>query len=175
MTPAAYVIRPLGLADRDALAAAFERLSPRSRFRRFLGPKNALSARELTYLVDIDHVTHEAMVAAEPLTGTLIGVARYAINAGTGDSADLAVVVTDAWQGRGVGTALTRRVVERARANGFEHLTGETLSDNEPARALLRKIGFEVVRTSGGVTELELWLRDSTAGSVGPPQWSSVS
>src|SRR3954452_4357283 len=118
MPSAAYVVRPLGPEDRDGLAAAFERLSPQTRFRRFLGPKNALSARELTYFVDIDHVTHEAVVAAEPITGRLIGVARYALNPGDGTSADIAVVVTDAWQGRGVGTVLSRRIVERARANG---------------------------------------------------------
>jgi RimJ/RimL family protein N-acetyltransferase len=175
MPSASYVVRPLGPQDRDGLAAAFERLSPQARFRRFLGPKNALSARELTYLTDIDHFVHEAMVAAEPLTGRLIGVARYAINPGDELSADTAVVVTDEWQNRGVGTVLLRRVNERARDNGFLRLTAETLSDNQPARGLLGKLGFEVVRTRQGVTELQLWLPERAGGSVGVPQCSSVS
>ena len=131
MTPAAYVVRPLDPEDRDGLVAAFKQLSPQSRFRRFMAPKAALTSRELTYLVDIDHVTHEALVAAEPLSGRLIGVARYALNpGGDGGLADIAAVVTDEWQGRGVGTVLGRRLIERARDNGFERLTAETLWDN---------------------------------------------
>ena len=175
MPSASYVVRPLGPQDRDGLAAAFERLSPQSRFRRFMGPKTALSARELTYFTDIDHVVHEAIVAAEPLSGRLIGVARYAINPGDEVSADVAVVIADEWQRRGVGTVLMRRIIERARANGFERLTAETLWDNEGARALLCRLGFEVLRTRRGIAELELWLRARTAGSVGTPPWSSVS
>src|SRR4051812_20020431 len=116
--PAHYIVRPLGSEDRDGLTAAFEGLSPETRFRRFLGPKNALSPRELTYLVDIDHVAREAIVAVEPLSGRLIGVSRYGAHRDDPTAADVAVVVADAWQGCGVGTVLMRRLLERAGDNG---------------------------------------------------------
>jgi RimJ/RimL family protein N-acetyltransferase len=170
-----YIVRPLGAEDRDGLAASFERLSPQTRFRRFLGPKNALTPRELTYLVDVDHVAREAIVAVEPLSGRLIGVARYAIHPGDGTAADFAVVVADAWHGCGIGTVISRRLIERARDNGFARLTADTLWDNEPARGLLAKLGFQVLRTHQGVAELEYSLQSPAAGSVGSPQWSSVS
>ena len=69
-------IRP---ADREALADGFARLSAKSRYRRFLGPKPTLSQRELRYLTEVDHVTHEAIVAFDAADGRMVGVARYAV------------------------------------------------------------------------------------------------
>ena len=76
--------RPIKPADRDALADGFARLSAKSRYRRFLGPKPTLSARELTYLTEVDHVTHEAVVAFDEADGRMVGVARYAVWPGIG-------------------------------------------------------------------------------------------
>ncbi len=151
-------IRPIGPDDREALAEAFAALSARSRQQRFLGPKPRLSARELTYFTEIDHVSHEALVAVEPASGRLVGVARYATARPSELAADLAVVVADDWQRRGIGTALASGVVERARANGIARLTGTTYVDNVAARALLRRLGFGVRSVSGGEMELELDL-----------------
>src|SRR3954451_17210840 len=95
-------IRPIRPEDRTALADAFERLSSESRHRRFLGPKPALAARELTYLTEVDHVAHEAFVAFAP-DGALVGVARYASWAGCAETAELAVTIADDWQGRRLG------------------------------------------------------------------------
>ena len=120
-------IRP---ADRDALADMFARLSARSRYLRFLGPKNTLSPRELTYLTEVDHVTHEAIVAFGEADGRIVGVARYAAWAGSDDTADVAVTIADDWHGRGLGTALVERVVGCAHANGIKRLTGTTMWDN---------------------------------------------
>jgi RimJ/RimL family protein N-acetyltransferase len=151
-------IRPIGHGDRDALAAAFDALSPRSREQRFLGPKPRLSTRELTYFTEIDHVDHVALVAVERASGRIVGVSRYATALPGDPVADLAVVVADEWQRRGIGTALAARVVERARANGIACLTGSTFVGNAPARALLARLGFRVRSASGGVMELELDL-----------------
>ena len=53
-------IRPIEREDRDRLRRLFMRLTPESRYRRYLSPKPELTERELAYLVDIDHVHHEA-------------------------------------------------------------------------------------------------------------------
>jgi GNAT superfamily N-acetyltransferase len=151
------LIRPVETADRDALAAAFARLSPESRFQRFLAPKPKLTARDLGYLTEVDHVTHEALAALDA-QGRMVAVARYAAWPSCRDVAEIAVTVIDACQGRGIGSALAARVIERARANGFAHLTGSTYFDNLPARVLLARFGFRYVGVDGGVATFRLDL-----------------
>jgi GNAT superfamily N-acetyltransferase len=149
-------VRPIDAADRGPLAEAFERLSDRSRHQRFLAPKPRLTTRELEYLTDIDHVTHEALVAIDETTGHIVGVGRYATGHGGGVVADMALAVADAWQRRGIGHGLAVRLVERARANGMARLTGTTLADNLRARSLLDRLGFRVCSAGAGVLELVL-------------------
>jgi RimJ/RimL family protein N-acetyltransferase len=146
-------IRAITAEDSARLADAFAGLSDRSRYQRFLSPKPRLSSAELRYLTDIDHRTHEALVAVDPSDGSLVGVARYA-----GDPADVAIVIADAWQGRGIGTRLLRELVARAEANGISDLSATTLHDNPAARALLRRVGFRTRSISGGLVELGLDL-----------------
>jgi ribosomal protein S18 acetylase RimI-like enzyme len=124
-------------------------LSLESRTQRFLGPKNRLTERELTWLTDLDHVTQEALVAIDG-RGDLVAVARYAAAREPG-SAEIAVVVADPWQRRGLGSALTAEVIERARANCFTRLTASTLGDNLAARSLLARLGFRVASVANGV------------------------
>ena len=132
-------VRPIDPADRLPLADAFARLSDQSRHQRFLGPKPRLSERELDYLTDVDHVTHEALVAIDETTGQIVGVGRYATGHGGGTVADLALAVADAWQRRGIG--------------------------NRAARTLLDRLGFRVRSVSSGVLEAELAI----APVVAPP------
>ena len=70
-------LREIAPSDKPLLAASFERLSPESRYRRFFTAKTRLSEAELDYLVNIDHNDHEAVVAIDPATGDVVGVARY--------------------------------------------------------------------------------------------------
>jgi hypothetical protein len=70
-------IRPIEREDRDRLRRLFMRLTPGSRYRRYLSPKSELTERELAYLVDIDHVHHEALAAVDETDGTFVAVARY--------------------------------------------------------------------------------------------------
>jgi RimJ/RimL family protein N-acetyltransferase len=151
---AGLVVRPIDPADRDALAAAFARLSPESRRRRFLGPKPKLTARELTYLTDVDHISHEALVAIDDADGSIVAVARYA----GGPRADMAVTVADERQGRGIGGALAARIVRAARANGIGSLTATALWENGPALALMRRLGFRAVGSGDGWLEFRLEL-----------------
>jgi RimJ/RimL family protein N-acetyltransferase len=156
-------VRPLRAGDKAALLDLFERLSPRSRLRRFLAPKPALSRRELAYFTEIDHRRHEALVAVAP-DGAFVGVARYACGFGERTVAEVAFAVADAWQGRGVATALAPLLVDRARANGIERLEARTLPENRPARRLLAGAGFEVERIADGLLELDLDLTAVDAG-----------
>lgn len=151
-------VRPIAPADRDRLVEAFDALGERSRYHRFLGPKPRLSTRELAYLTEVDHVSHEALVAVDETSGRIVGVARYATAGAAEPVADVAVTVVDAWQRRGIGTALTRRLIDHAQANGIERLTGTALAGNRAARALLDRLGFRVHGMSGGVLDAALEL-----------------
>jgi RimJ/RimL family protein N-acetyltransferase len=156
-TAALVQVRPIDSRDADAFSAWFGRLSDESRRKRFLGPKPRLSARELTYLTDVDHVSHTALVAVDA-SGALIGEARYATSQPGDRSADFAVTVADEWQGRGVGTRLAARLIEAARANGMTRLTAMTLWDNTAAIALLHRLGFLRAGYDGDALEYELAL-----------------
>jgi RimJ/RimL family protein N-acetyltransferase len=148
-------VRPIRPSDREALAHEFERLSPESRRRRFLAPKPELSEAELRRLTEIDHRSHEALVAIEAETGRGVAVARYA---GEPAASEFAITVADDWQGRGIGSALSRRLLSRAREEGVRALDATVLADNHASRALLRGLGFGICAVEFGVVELRLFL-----------------
>jgi RimJ/RimL family protein N-acetyltransferase len=159
-------LRAVGPDDRDRLAALFARLSPRSRYQRFLSTKSELTPRELSYFTDIDHVHHVAIAAIDQRDGSIVGVGRYAEGSGRAGVAEIAVVVADELQSMGIGTALATRTVERARANGLTLLTATTLWEHLPARALLRRLGFRAHAGQGSAIELHLRLDSNHAGHV---------
>jgi RimJ/RimL family protein N-acetyltransferase len=153
------VIRPLEATDLDAFAALFARLSPDARFRRYHGLKPVLAPRELAYLTNIDHLLHEALAAVDKQDGSIIGVSRYVAQPQDPRVADLAIEVADDMQGIGIGTLLARLIVDHAQRNGFDRLVASTLWDNQPARALMRRLGFRAHTSAGNVIELHLALR----------------
>jgi RimJ/RimL family protein N-acetyltransferase len=168
------LIRPLGPEDKPLIADGFERLSARSRYRRFFRPLDRLSARDLAYLTEIDHHDHEALAALDPETGQLIGVARY-VRSDAPDEAEVSVVVGDPWQRRGVATALLEQLVERARAEGVRNFVALVMDENVEALKLFehRVPGRARPRRSkSGHLELLIELpepgrvRESTLGRV---------
>jgi GNAT superfamily N-acetyltransferase len=167
-------IRPLTAADKALLADGFERLSERSRYRRFFRPLDRLSARDLSYLTEIDHHNHEALAALDPETGRLIGVARY-VRTGEPEYAEVSVVVGDPWQRQGVATILLEQLTERARVAGITHFAALVMDDNVEALKLFERQapnGATPRRSRSGHLELLLELpepgrvRDSTLGRV---------
>jgi RimJ/RimL family protein N-acetyltransferase len=149
-------IRPIERHDRNRLRRLFMRLTPESRYGRFFSPKPELTERELAYLVDIDHVHHEALAAVDESDGSFVAAARYVQLPDQPDVADVAIEVADDLHRQGIGTALAIRTLDRARANGFTHITATTLHDNAPARALLRLLHFHP--RSSRVHEIEFGL-----------------
>ena len=142
-------LRPLGSEDRDGLAALFARLSPESRYRRFLSPKPNLTDRELVYLTNTDRFHHEAIAAVDPRDGSIVGVGRYVRYPDRPDVAEVAFEVADELQSMGIGTALATHIVRHARATGVALLTATTLWANGPARAMLRRFEFRARASQG--------------------------
>jgi nucleotide-binding universal stress UspA family protein/RimJ/RimL family protein N-acetyltransferase len=154
-------LRPIAPEDRALLAASFERLSEQSRYRRFLTAKSKLSSTELDYLLDVDHSDHEAIVAIEPATGAMLGIARYVRAKEDPQLAEVAVTVADDWQRRGVGRALLDRLTYRARREGIRRFNALVLSENRPALGLLEDVGETRRRRSAGELELLIELPPS--------------
>jgi acetyltransferase len=87
-----------------------------------------------------------ALAATTMLDGeTLLGVARYVLDKDN-ESAEFAIVVADAWQGRGIGRRLLGKLVEVARRHGIKRLYGDILAMNRPMLELARKLGFTLGR-----------------------------
>jgi RimJ/RimL family protein N-acetyltransferase len=135
------VLRPVGPQDQKLLAGLVDALSDETSYRRFLGPKSRLTKAELRYLTDVDHRDHDALLALDPQTGAAVAVARYIRDPHHADAAEIAVLVGDQWQARGLGKALSTRLAQRARANGIQRFHALTLADNQPALKLIEQLG----------------------------------
>jgi len=131
------LIRPIRPTDKALLVRGFERLSPEARFQRFFAPVVRLNESDLAYLTEVDHRKHEALVAIDPEDGEMVGVARYIRTTPYRDrEAEVAIVIADNWQGKGLGTALLSRLATRAREEGITHFLAVILADNADATEL---------------------------------------
>ena len=146
---AQLVVRPIRATDKEALREAFDHLSADSRYDRFLAPIKRLTSHELEYLTELDHFDHEALIAISP-DGDLVAVSRYVCLEDRPRTAEVAVTVADAWQGRGIGTLLLRRLAARARKAGVVNFLGVCLAHNERMRELFEELGPEVTTRSMG-------------------------
>lgn len=169
-------LRPLTPDDRDGLREGIERLSPESRYRRFLTAMPELPERQLRHLVEIDHHDHEALGAFDCSTGGGAGVARYVRLTEDPESAEIAVAVADDWQGRGVGTALLDRLSQRAREEGIVRMRATLLADNDAVLGLLGHLGpVRLGRPSDGVVDAEVDLGPTGAASNLAPLLKSAA
>lgn len=160
-------IRPIRPEDRSALADGLRRLSPESRYRRFFSPLDKLSEAQLTYLTEVDHHDHEALVAVEAGTGEGVGVARFVRSEADREVAEVAVAVADDWQGQGIGSALLHRLTERARQEGVSRFSGTILEENRAMRELMAELGdVRVTDRAAGAIEVEVDLPDEGIGSA---------
>jgi RimJ/RimL family protein N-acetyltransferase len=150
-------IRQVQPADAPLLADGFARLSPQSRWMRFLTRKDQLSTAELRYFTDIDHHDHEALGALDQADGG-VGVARYVRDGDDPQTAEIAVTIVDDWQGRGLGTELLTRLSDRARSEGICRFTALVAEDNKAMAALLRNMSANLVGRSPGTVEYEITL-----------------
>jgi RimJ/RimL family protein N-acetyltransferase len=153
-------IRPVEPGDAGLISDGFARLSAESRRLRFLGPKSTLTAAELRYFTDIDHHDHEALIAVSRLSGRSLGVARFVRLSDDPTTADVAVVIADKWQRHGLGTALTARLVDRARCEGIARFSALLDAENEGARRLMRRTGasLRLVGRDAGTMAYEMEL-----------------
>jgi RimJ/RimL family protein N-acetyltransferase len=152
--------RPIRPADGPALQRFHSRLSAQSVYLRFFRSVPVLSAEQARYYTELDGQDRFALVGLDPAQPEeIIGVVRYDREPGT-DRAEYAIVVADAWQGRGLGLGLTRRLLVCARHQGIRHLYAYILPENRRMLELFKRLGLNLHAdpTVGIVrVELDLW------------------
>lgn len=136
------LIRSIGPADGQQLAALHARLSPDSIYRRYFGVKPRLSPAEIGRFTSADGKWRFALVGVRG-TGLLAGVARYEGTIGSTD-AEIALVVDDALHHLGLGSLLLRRLIDVAQVNGMTSLNAVVLASNQPMISLLRTLRVPV-------------------------------
>ncbi|APZ41767.1 bifunctional acetate--CoA ligase family protein/GNAT family N-acetyltransferase [Acidihalobacter ferrooxydans] len=139
------LIRPIRPEDAVAEQDFVLGLSEESKYFRFRQTLNALTPEMLVRFTQIDYDREMAFIAVTGHAGheIEIGVTRYIINP-DGESCEFALVVADAWQGKGIGTRLMEQLMRTAHARGLRRIEGEVLSRNRPMLKLMRHLGFSV-------------------------------
>lgn len=153
-------IRQVCPGDVPALARAYAKLSEESRYRRFFTGRSELPEKILRAAADVDHENHEALVALPLLSGEIVGECRFVRLHDRPDTADLAVTVVDAWQGRGLASALLARLSARALEAGIAYFTAEILAENRAALGMLPRLGNVETETLGTVVEAHIEISE---------------
>ncbi|MEQ4719950.1 GNAT family N-acetyltransferase [Nonomuraea sp. B19D2] len=131
-------VRPIKPADADRLRSFYSRLSDESIYFRFFGPRPRLSDREVERFTNVDYVNRVALIAT---IGTeMVAVIRYD-RTGPGE-AEVAFLVEDAHQGRGVASVLLEHLAATARERGIERFVADVLPANMRMTGLLRQAGY---------------------------------
>ncbi len=135
-------IRALRPNDEAGMLAAIERTDTKSLQRRFFAMKRKFSDEERNFFMKVDFNHHVALVAVAQEDGkpTIIGGGRYIVFEPR--RAEMAFVVVDAWQGRGIGSLLMRHLIKIASEAGLQELTAEVLPDNTAMLKVFSKYGF---------------------------------
>jgi GNAT superfamily N-acetyltransferase len=134
-------IRMLRPGDRAAFLAGFEALSPESRYLRFFTAMPRLPDAALQRLLNTDGTDHAALAAwCRSGVDTIVGVARFIRLRTGGDTAEVAVVVVDHMQRRGIARLLLAHLADAARERGIRRFRAEVLSANHAVRALVHDL-----------------------------------
>jgi RimJ/RimL family protein N-acetyltransferase len=135
-------VRPIEPADADRLVRFHERLSPRTIRFRWFSYHPHLSEAETQRFTTVDHHDREAVVALAE--DEIVGVVRFDRIAGTND-ADVAFVVDDAWQGRGIATILFDHLIGLATSAdvGIHRFVADTMIENWRMRSFFRDCGHD--------------------------------
>ena len=126
-------------SDAVRLVRFHHTLSEATTYMRFFSFHPELSTDELYRFTHVDHRDREAVVAVAD--GEIVGVARFDRVDGSTD-AEVAFVVADSWQGRGLGTRLFEHLASRARSVGIDRFVADTLAHNRPMLAVFHHAGL---------------------------------
>jgi len=146
-------LRLMRPSDKEMLREGFERLSPDSRYARFMAPKSKLTERELRYLTEVDGVDHFAMGAIRRRFVSKdegVGSARFVRLSDRPDTAEPAVTVLDGFQGKGLGSIMLQRLIEAAWERDVRWFVTELLAQNTASKRMVEALSPEVAFRHSG-------------------------
>jgi len=153
--------RPLKMTDESMMKDLFYQCSEQTIYHRFFRPLKSLPRQDLLHFVQIDYSNEMGIVGIvqnreNPEQEEIICIGRYYHNRAT-NYAEVSYLVRDDFQGRGIGSFLTKYLARIARENGIAGFEAEILSDNPPAMRVLHKLGFPVeTRVYEGTYHLQI-------------------
>jgi acetyltransferase len=164
----AVTLRPLRPVDADIETAFLTGLSPETRSSRLLGGVIKITREYIAQLTHVDYRRDMAIAATVMLEEreTLIGVARYVRDA-DGAGCEFAIVIADAWQGRGIGRRLLEKLLAVARDRGIRRMYGDVLATNTPMLALAQQVGFALSRSPEDATLTRITLDPTALNAAG--------
>ncbi len=146
-------VRPIEPSDAGALVAFHSRLSDKTVYLRFFGYHPQLSTAEVSRFTDLDYSDRMALVAL--LDDQLVSVVRYFRSSDDPSEAEVALVVADAEQRRGIATLLLEHLAAYARTQGISKFSAEVLASNQRMLGVFQRVGYEVQSIlSGGVVRV---------------------
>jgi len=142
-------IRPIRPEDASIEQSFVRELSAQSKYFRFMQGLNKLTQQMLVRFTQLDYSRELALIAVLESHDkeTELGVARYVMNP-DGDSCEFALVVTDRWQNRGIGSRLMSALIDAARQRGIDRMEGEILASNNNMLKLTANLGFSLQTSS---------------------------
>lgn len=160
------LVRQLLSSDRAELARRYLDLSSETRRLRFFNAPDHLSQRLLDYLMDVDQRDRSALVALaiDDDGAPGVGITRYVRDRDDPNCAEAAVTVVDAYQGRGIGTVLLRRLAATARDNGISTFTASVMWENRALLESLRALGAEITPGEPGVASVRIAITEPDGG-----------
>ncbi len=140
-------IRPIKPEDAPLYVRLIEVLSPTSIYHRFFGVMKKMPPTMLSRFTQIDYDREIALVAIDEDSEfeRMLGVARI-IGDPDGLAGEIAVLIGDAWQGKGIGASLMRQCLLIAEKRGYKHIHGIVLKENTGMLALAKKLGFKITK-----------------------------
>jgi acyl-CoA hydrolase/GNAT superfamily N-acetyltransferase len=145
------LIRPVKPVDEEMLSDMFYDLSDQTIINRFFSMLKSMPHRKLQQFCCIDYTSEMSLVviAGSRPKQKIVGLGSYYLNPAT-QRAEIAFLVADAWQGKGIGTFLMKMLVKIAKFRNIKGLTAEVLRDNVAMIALMHKSGVPAKSTPAG-------------------------
>jgi len=154
--------RPIRPTDEDMMRDLFYACSPETLYHRFFTKMQSMPHRKLKKFVNVDYERNMALVSVtrEDEREMIVAVGRYSVDKSS-NSAEVAFIVRDDWQGQGLGVSMFHQLLEVARKHGIMNFTADVLHDNARMLHIFHKCAPTTISSTleGGVYHLNFSIR----------------
>jgi CRP-like cAMP-binding protein len=167
-------LRPVLPGDKERTVHGPVLFSAETLYRRFQTTRMP-TASLMTYLFEVDYVDHFVWVMTDGPDGPVVADARFVRDLADPSVAEVAFIVADDYQGRGIGTFLMDALAVSARGDGVKRFTARVLTENYPMRRILDRYGAQWHRDEQGVVTTVIDVPPLRALSIPPKLYRQIS